>query len=121
MSTGANALEPAGSKPSRYLKEHRLKLTIWIGAIEGALTLIGVIPHLVVFVLAAAAILFWVFAGRNYKSSTARHLTWIFAASQAIAVLIPTVLHVAEWLAIGVVVVAAVVGLVILFAEREKL
>src|SRR6516225_1536039 len=93
MSTGANALEPtdskqSGSRPSRYLREHRLRLTIWIGAVEGVLTLIGLLPHLAVYILAALAIVFWAVAGRKYSSPTARNLSWIFAASQAIAVLI---------------------------------
>jgi hypothetical protein len=120
MTTGANALEPAGSKPSRYLREHRLRLTIWIGAIEGVLTLLGLLPHLAVYLLAAVAIGFWAFVGRKYESATARQLSWIFAASQAIAVLIPSVLHIARWIAITAVIIAAAVGLVILFTERDK-
>jgi hypothetical protein len=119
MST-ANAIEPAGSKPSRYLREHRLRLTIWIGAVEGVLTLLGVLPHLAVYILAAVAIVFWAVAGRKYSSPTARNLSWIFAASQAIAVLIPSVLHIARWIAITAVIIAAAIGLVILFTEREK-
>jgi FtsH-binding integral membrane protein len=118
MSSGANALE--SSKPSRYLREHRLRLTIWIGAIEGLLTLLGLLPHLAVYILAAVAIGFWAIAGRRYESPTARHLSWIFAASQAIAVLIPSVLHIAKWIAVSAVILAAGVGLIILFTEREK-
>jgi hypothetical protein len=120
MTTGTNALEPSGSRPSRYLREHRLRLTIWIGAVEGVLTLLGLLPHLAVYLLAAVAIGFWAFAGRRYESATARQLSWIFAASQAIAVLIPSVLHIARWVAITAVIIAAAVGLVILFAERDK-
>ena len=123
MSSGANALESSGSggsKPGGYLREHRLRLTIWIGAVEGGLTLLGLLPHLAVYILAAVAIGFWAIAGRKYESSTARNLSWIFAASQAIAVLIPSVLHIAKWIAVSAVIVAAAVGLVILFTEREK-
>jgi hypothetical protein len=119
--SGTNVLDKPDSRPGRYLREHKLRLTLWIGAIEGALTLIGVIPHLAVYVLAIIAIGWWVVMGRKYRSSTARHLTWIFAASQAIAVLIPGVLHIAKWIAVTAIIVAAVVGLVVLFAERDKL
>ena len=87
MSSGANALDQPGSKPSRYLREHRLRLTIWIGAGEGLLTLLGLIPHLAVYILAAVAIGFWVVAGRKYESATARHLAWIFAALCAVTTL----------------------------------
>jgi hypothetical protein len=120
MSSGANALESGGSKPGRYLREHRLRLTIWIGAIEGGLTLLGLLPHLAVYILAAVAIAFYAFVGRKYESGTARNLSWIFAASQAIAVLIPSVLHIAKWVAVSAVLVAAAVGLIILFTERDK-
>ena len=118
MSSGANALEPAGSKPRGYLREHRLRLAIWIGAVEGALALILGNLHIAVYILAAVAILFWAFVGRKYESGTARDLSWIFAASQAIAVLVPATLHLFPLLAIGVIVIAAVVGLVILFTDR---
>ena len=114
------ALDHPDSKPARYLRQHRLRLTIWIGAVEGFLTLIGVLPHLAIYVLAIVAIAWWFTMGRRYTSATARHLTWIFAASQAIAVLVPATLHIFKLLAIGVIVIAAVVGLVILFTERER-
>ncbi len=121
MTSGATVLDKPDSKPGRYLREHKLRLTLWIGAIEGALTLLGVIPHLAVYVLAIVAIVWWAAMGRKYRSSSARHLTWIFAASQAIAVLIPGALHIVKGLAIAALIVAALVGLVVLFAERNKL
>ena len=114
------ALDHPDSKPARYLRQHRLRLTIWIGAIEGFLTLIGVLPHLAIYVLAIVAIAWWFTMGRRYTSPTARHLTWIFASSQAIAVLIPSVLHIARWLAITAIIAAAAIGLFILFTERER-
>jgi FtsH-binding integral membrane protein len=120
MTTGAGtALDQPGSRPARYLKEHRLRLAIWIGAVEGLLT-IFVLSHYVVYVLAIVAIAWWFTMGRRYSSATARHLSWIFAASQAIAVLIPVILHIAKWAAITAVVIAAAIGLFILFTEREK-
>jgi hypothetical protein len=122
MESGAKALEQGGAKQAPYLRRHRLRLTIWIGAVEGALVLfIGGSLHYAVYILAVVAIAFWAFVGRNYESSNAKTLSWIFAASQAIAVLIPVVLHIAKWAAISAIVIAAAVGLVILFAEREKL
>ena len=60
--------------------------------------------------LAAVAIAWWFTMGRRYTSPTARHLTWIFASSQAIAVLIPSVLHIAKWLAVSAIIVAAAIG-----------
>jgi hypothetical protein len=124
MATGVGtALDQPDSKPARYLREHKLRLAIWIGAVESLLTFF-VLSHYVVWVLAVVAIAWWFTMGRRYTSATARHLSWIFAASQGIAVIIPTalhiVLHIAEWTLYAAVVIAAAVGLFILFTQREK-
>ena len=119
MSTGAELLDKPDPKP-KGLRANRLKITLWIGAIEGVLILLGLIPHLAIYLLAAIAIGFYAFVGRNYKSVTARTTSWIFASSQLIAVLVPSVLHIAKWFAITVIIVAAAVGLVVLLADREK-
>ena len=121
MSTGANALEHGASKPARYLRLHRFRITLWVAAGEGLLVLLHVIPHLAVYVLAIAGVAFWFGAARRYKSATARQISWIFAASQAIVVLIPIVLEIAKWAAIVAIAVVAVGALVILFTERERL
>ena len=80
------------------------------------------IPHLVVYVLAVAAIVFWVTAARNYQSSTA---TPADAGSspppRRSPCSSPVVLFIAKWIAVTAIVVLAVVALVILFAERGKL
>ncbi len=117
----AGVLDNRDSKPGRYLRQHKLRLTLWIGAIEGTLTLLGVIPHLAVYVLAIVALAWWITMGRKYTSSAARHLSWIFAMSQAIAVLIPAALHIVKGLAIAAIIIAVIAGLVLLFAERDKL
>ena len=119
MSTGAELLEKPAPKPGA-LRANRLKITLWVGAIEGVLILFGLIPHLAIYLLAAIAIGFYAFVGRNYKSGTARSAAWIFATSQLIAVLVPSVLHVAKWIAITVIIVAAAVGLLVLLADRDK-
>jgi hypothetical protein len=121
MGANANVLESRPpSRPARYLRDHRFRLTLWTAAIEGFLVFVHVIPHLVIYVLAIGAIAFWAMLARRYRSATARNASWIFAASQALAVLIPVVLFVAKWIAVGAIAVIAVVALVILFAERPR-
>ena len=119
MSTGVTALDHPDPKPSR-LRANRLRITLWIGAIEGVLVLVGAIPHLVVYLLAIVATGFYVAVGRNYTSPTARSLTWIFAGSQLLTVLVPIILFFAKTIAIIVIVGLAVVGLLILFTDRGK-
>ena len=101
------------------LRENRIKISLWIAVAEGLLTLIGVIPHWVVYVLAAVAIAFWVGAGRSYKSNLGRQVSWVFAASQAAAVLVPIVWFVAKTAAIIAIAIIALVALIYLFTERE--
>lgn len=120
MGANLNVLDSRESKPARYLRAHRFRITLWTAAAEGLLVLVHIIPHLVVYVLAIVAIGFWAFVARSYKSALARNTSWIFAASQALAVLIPVVLFIAKWIAIGAIAIIAVIALVILFAERPR-
>ena len=108
--------------PGQYLRKHRLRLTLWIALIEGFLVLIHVIkPHLILYLLAAVALVFWFGVARSYKPGMGRQVAWIFAASQSIAVLVPIVWAVTKlFLAIALVVVIAAAALWFLFSEREK-
>ncbi len=117
----AGVLDKPESRPGRYLREHKMRLVLWIGAIEGTLAILGAFDRWVLYVLAIASIAWYVAMGRKYTSATARHISWIFAASQAIAVVIQALYQTFKWLAFGAVVLAVIAGLVLLFAERDKL
>jgi hypothetical protein len=117
-----STLDQRLSKPAQYLRAHRFRIALWIAAPEGLLVVLGVVGdlRLVVYVLAVVAIGFWVGVARKYHSSAAREAGWIFAASQALAVLVPIVLIIAKWAAITAIAILAIVALVFLFAERER-
>jgi hypothetical protein len=107
--------------PGQYLRVHRIRLSLWIAVVEGLLVLVHLMPHLVLYALAAVALVFWFGAARNYKSAIARQAAWVFAASQAIAVLVPIVWGITKFfVAIAVVVAIAIAALYFLFTEREK-
>jgi hypothetical protein len=101
------------------LRQNRIKIALWIAVAEGLLILIGVIPHWLVYVLAVIAVGFWALVGRNYKSVSARNMSWIFAVSQAACVLVPIVWFLAKTAAIVAIAIIAVVALIYLFTERE--
>jgi FtsH-binding integral membrane protein len=105
--------------PAISLKQNRIKIALWIAVAEGLLLLVGLIPHLLVYALAAVAIAFWVFVGRNFKSHFARQASWVFAASQAATVLVPIVWFLAKTAAIIAIAIIAVVALIYLFTERD--
>jgi FtsH-binding integral membrane protein len=107
------------TSPGVSLRQNRIKVALWIAVAEGLLTLIGVVPHWLVYVLAAVAIAFWAGAGRNYTSNLGRQLSWVFAASQAAAVLVPIVWILAKTAAIVAIAIIAAVALIYLFTERE--
>ena len=110
----------AVTSPGTALRQNRIKISLWVAVAEGLLTLVGLIPHWLVYVLAAVAIAFWAGAGRNYTSNLGRQLSWIFAASQAAAVLVPIVWFLAKTAAIIAIAIIAVVALIYLFTERER-
>jgi hypothetical protein len=121
MAARANVLERPASKPATYLRDHRLRISAWIGGGEGLITLLfGTVAHVAVYILAVVAIGFYVATGRNYTSPTARQLTWIFAASQAVAVLVPVVYHFVKFTVELAVVIVAIVGLGFLFWEHRR-
>ena len=120
MSSSPNIVDRALSRPSEYLRAHRVRISLWTAVIEGLLVVVGVLPHIVVYVLAVVAIAFWVAAARGFKSGAARQAGWIFAASQALAVLVPIFLFIAKTIAIFAIAIAAVVALIYLFTDRNR-
>ena|SRR5581483_7291933 len=109
------------SRPGGYLRQHRVRITLWVAVLEGLLVVAHVVPRYAVYALAAVALIFWFAFARNYKSSVARQSSWIFAASQAVAVLVPIVWAVTKlFIAIAIVVGIAVAALYFLYAERNK-
>jgi hypothetical protein len=108
------------TSPGNALRQNRTKAALWIAVVEGLLTIVGLFPHLLLYALAVAAIGVWVGIGRTARSNLARQLSWIFAVSQAAAVLVLPAWHIAKWAAVTAIVVVAAVALIYLFRERER-
>jgi hypothetical protein len=100
-----------------------MRLSLWIALIEGFLVIVPphVIPKIALYLVAALALVFWFGVARKYRSGTARQAAWVFAASQALAVLVPIVWALTKLvIAIAVVVAIAAAALYFLFSERDK-
>jgi FtsH-binding integral membrane protein len=109
--------------PGQFLRQHRMRLSLWIALVEGFLVIVPphLLPKIVLYLLAALALVFWFGVARNYRSSTARQAAWVFAASQALAVLVPIVWEVTKFVvAVAVVGALAAAALYFLFTERDK-
>ena len=115
---GAHAIEHGSSRSSRWLRERRLRITLWIAAVEGLLYLVHVLHWWEAVLLAALAVGFWWTAGRSSRSYLIQQVSWIFAASQLLVLCVPIALGIVKALAIGVIAVLAIVALVLVFTRK---
>ena len=63
---------------------------------------------------------FYMVAGRNIRWDVARQLSWIAAASQALAILVVILAFVLGLLAIVAIVVFAIIALAYLFSDSRR-
>ena len=115
---GTTAIEHGSSRSGRWLRQRRVRIVLWIAAIEGLLYLFGVLHWWAAVGLAAIALAFWWFVGRSSRSDSVRHVAWIFAASQVLVICVPIASHSKSLSAIGVIALLAVGALIFLFSER---
>ena len=112
-------LDHGTTRSGRWLRARRVRIAAWIALLEGLLVVVHVLPRLPVFAVAAIAILVYLSVGRGARSDLLRQASWIAAASQALAVLVPVLLIVVTWAAVTAVVILAVVALIALFADKR--
>ncbi len=115
---GTQAIEHGSTRAGRWLRERRLRITLAISAVEGLLYLVHALSWWIVVLLAAVALLLWAYGGRSSRSDAVRHVTWIFAVSQVLVLLVPLAFWVLKAIAIGVVVLLAIAALVVLLTRR---
>jgi hypothetical protein len=113
------AIEHGSTRMGRWLRDRRLRFTLWIAAIEGLLYLFHVLHWWAAVLLAVIAVGFWWYAGRQHRSDALRQVSWIFAASQLLVLVVPLALALVKAIAIGVIALIAIVALVFLFTERS--
>jgi hypothetical protein len=115
---GAHAIEHGSTRTGRWLRERRLRITLWIAAAEGLLYLFHVLHWWAAVGLALIAVLFWWYVARAHRSDFLRQVGWIFAASQLLVLCVPIGLAVVKAIAIGVIALLAIAALIFLFTER---
>jgi len=98
-----------------------MRLALWVAVIEGLL--VAITPDLTkwtVLVIGAILLAFYIVAGRNMRWDVGRQLSWIAAASQALAILVVILAFVLKLVAIVAVVVFAIIALVYLFSDYRR-
>ena len=112
-------IEPGRNRVGRALREKRLRIALLIALVEGILVLVGEISALTVVLVAIAAVALYYAAGRKAGREEVRELSWIFAVSQVIVVLVPALAVVLTVFAVVALVVIAVIALVVLLRDRR--
>jgi len=114
-------IEAGTTRTGRWLRERRIRLTLWVAVIEGLLVAITAdLTKWTVLVIAAILLAFYIVAGRHLRWDVGRQLSWIAAASQALAILVVVLAFVLEYVAILAVVVFAIIALVYLFSDYRR-
>jgi hypothetical protein len=114
-------IEGGSTRIGRWLRERRLRLALWVAVVEGLL--VALTPDLTkwtVLVIGAILLAFYIVAGRHMRWDVARQLSWIAAASQALAILVVILAFVLELVAIVAVVIFALIALAYLFSDSRR-
>ncbi|HEU5278830.1 MAG TPA: hypothetical protein VFU26_08010 [Gaiellaceae bacterium] len=114
-------IESGTTRVGRWLRERRLRLALWVAVAEGLLVaLTHDLTRWTVLVIAVIVLAFYIVAGRSMRWDVARQLSWIAAASQALAILVIIVAFILGLVAIVLVALFAVAALVYLFADYRR-
>ena len=114
-------IEGGGTRIGRWLRGRRVRLALWVAVIEGLL--VALTPDLTkwtVLVIGAILLAFYMVAGRNMSWDVGRQLSWIAAASQALAILVVIFAFLFKLVAIVAVVIFALVALAYLFSDSRR-
>ncbi|MGB8002931.1 MAG: hypothetical protein WCF27_01595 [Gaiellaceae bacterium] len=114
-------IEAGSTRTGRWLRERRLRLALWVAVIEGLLVaLTHDLTRWTVLVIAVIVLAFYMTAGRSMRWDVVRQLSWIAAASQALAILVIIVAFILGIVAIALVALFAIIALVYLFSDYRR-
>jgi hypothetical protein len=107
-----------GQGHESWLWTNRVKIALGIAIFEGLLVAFEKdFSRITVIVIAVPIILFYLLAGRSVESQLGREVSWVLAASQALAVVAVILAFILGWLALLLAGVFAVVALYLLFHD----
>ena len=120
LTDSPHVIEHGTSRPGRWLRARRNRIALLVALIESIVVVIfhDVSRFTVIGLAVVAFCLYW-FAGRGSSSDTFRQSSWIFAASQLLAVLAAILAFILLWTAILAACVFAAVALFFVVADRR--
>jgi hypothetical protein len=114
------AVDHDSSRTGRWLRERRTRFAFWIAGVEAvAVALLHSASRWTVIGLAVLAVVVYAYAGRSSQSDTVRQVSWIFAASQLLAVIAAILAIMLFWTAIVIAAIFACVALFFVFSDRR--
>jgi hypothetical protein len=114
-----SVIEHGSTRTGRWLKARRVRLALWIAVIEGVIVALAHdFSRWTVIGIAIPVLALYVFWGRHAGSDTARQLTWIAGASQALAVVVVIMAFILNWLALILAGIFAAIALLFLLGDR---
>jgi hypothetical protein len=120
-SQGHPVIDAHSSRTSRWLRERRVRLALWIAVFEGIVVAFAAnIGKWTVLFLAIAVLAVYMFAARNIKWDAGRQIAWIVAASQCLALLVVILVFVLKIVAIVLIIGFALVALAYLFGDLRR-
>jgi hypothetical protein len=104
----------------RWLRVHRLRAALWIAVLEAVLAAFTHdVSRWTIIALAAIFVPIYLLWGRHRRSDVLRQLSWIAAASQALAVIAAVMASVIGLFVLVLAAVFAGVALLLIFADRR--
>ena len=113
-------IEHGTSRTGRWLAARRVKLALAIAIAEAIIVALeDSVSRWTVIIIAVPLIALYVYAGRNWRSDTARQVAWIAAASQALAVVAVILAFILGWLALILAGLFAAIAIAFLLFDRR--
>ena len=117
MSTGY-ALEHDSSRTGRWLRRHRVRAALWIAVFEAVLAAFThSVSQYTIIAFGAIFIPIYFIWGKDQRD-TIRQLSWVAAASQALAVVAVLLAHFIGFFVLVLAGIFAAVALILIFADR---
>jgi hypothetical protein len=117
MSTGT-VIEHESSQGGRWLREHRVRTALWIAVLEVVLAaLTASISKYTIIALGLITIPVYLIWGKDQRG-TIRQVSWIAAASQALAIVAVLLSHFIGLFVLVLAGIFAAVALFLIFADR---
>jgi cation transport ATPase len=114
------AVEHGTSRPGRWLRANRIRIALWIAVVEAVLAaFLHDVSRWTIVALAAIFVPIYLLWGREWHSDALRQVSWIAAASQALAVVAVIFAFIVGVFVLILAGIFAAIALVMILSDRR--